>query len=45
MPEELKKIFLDSKKNFEIMNSLAAYNTHNVLLTEKRNFVSVVKLV
>ncbi len=44
IPLDLKKFFLDNNKNYEVMNSHSAYNTHNILLSEKRNFISIIKL-
>ena len=43
-PNHLKKFLIENKYSFEIMNSISAYNTHNILLSEKRNIVSVLKL-
>ena len=45
IPEKLKKYLIEQKYNFEIMNSNSAFNTHNVLLSEKRNLVSIIKLI
>ena len=44
IPNHLKKFLIENKYNFEIMNSISAYNTHNILLSEKRNIVSIIKL-
>ena len=33
------------KYNFEIMSTNSAFNTHNVLLSENRNLVSIIKLI
>ena len=45
IPEKLKKYFIEQKYNFEIMSSNSAFNTHNVLLSENRNLVSIIKLI
>ena len=45
IPEKLKKYLIEQKYNFEIMNSNSAINTHNVLLSENRNLVSIIKLL
>ena len=45
IPEKLKKYLIEQKYNFEIMNSNSAINTHNVLLSENRNLVSIIKLI
>ena len=45
IPEKLKKYLIEEKHNFEIMSSNSAYNTHNVLLSENRNLVSIIKLI
>ncbi|MAH89296.1 MAG: hypothetical protein CMJ06_04560 [Pelagibacterales bacterium] len=44
VPVQLKKFLVQNKYSFEIMNSISAYNTHNILLSEKRNIVSIIKL-
>ena len=43
-PNHLKKFLIENKYSFEIMNSISAYNTHNILLSEKRNIISIIKL-
>ena len=43
-PKHLKKFLIENKFSFEIMNSISAYKTHNILLSEKRNIVSIIKL-
>ena len=45
MPENLKKFLIEKKYNFEIMNTYSAFNTHNILLSEGRNLVSIIKLI
>ena len=45
IPEKLKKYLIDQKYNFEIMTTNSAFNTHNVLLSENRNLVSIIKLI
>ena len=45
LPNELKKLLIDNKRNFEVMTSISAYSTHNVLISEKRNIISIIKLV
>ena len=44
IPEKLKKYLIEQKYNFEIMSTNSAFNTHNILLSENRNFVSIIKL-
>ena len=44
IPEKLKKYLIEQKYNFEIMSTNSAFNTHNVLLSENRNLVSIIKL-
>ncbi|MAJ24557.1 MAG: hypothetical protein CMP36_03505 [Rickettsiales bacterium] len=44
-PLELKEFWLQNKVSFEIMNSFSAYKTYNILLSEKRRFISLIKLV
>ena len=44
LPQELKKLLIEKKIKYEIMNSTSAYNTHNILLSEHRNFISILKL-
>tara|TARA_X000000950_G_C13595611_1_gene529199 strand:+ start:31 stop:507 length:477 start_codon:yes stop_codon:yes gene_type:complete len=43
-PKQLEKFLIENKYSYEIMNSISAYNTHNILLSEKRNIVSIIKL-
>ena len=45
IPEKLKKHLIEQKYNFEIMSTNSAFNTHNVLLSENRNLVSIIKLI
>ena len=45
IPEKLKKYLIEQKYNFEIMGTNSAFNTHNVLLSENRNLVSIIKLI
>ena len=45
IPEKLKKYLIEQKYNFEIMRTSSAFNTHNVLLSENRNLVSIIKLI
>ena len=45
IPEKLKKYLIEQKYNFEIMTTNSAFNTHNVLLSENRNLVSIIKLI
>ena len=45
IPEEIKSFFYKNSVKFEIMNSLAAYKTYNILLHESRNFVSIIKVL
>ncbi len=44
-PKSLNKYLFENKFSFEIMNSISAYNTHNILLSEKRNIISIIKLI
>ena len=45
IPEKLKKYLIEKKYNFEIMNTNSAFNTHNILLSENRKLVSIIKLI
>ncbi len=45
IPLKLKKYLIEQKYNFEIMSTNSAFNTHNVLLSENRNLVSIIKLI
>ena len=45
MPEFLKKYLIEKRCNFEIMSTNSAFNTHNILLSEGRKLVSIVKLI
>ena len=45
MPENLKKYLIEKKYNFEIMSTNSAFNTHNILLSEGRKLVSIIKLI
>ena len=45
MPEKLKKYLIDKKYSFEIMSTTSAFNTHNILLSERRKLVSIIKLI
>tara|TARA_X000000950_G_C13745148_1_gene590188 strand:+ start:486 stop:866 length:381 start_codon:yes stop_codon:yes gene_type:complete len=45
LPEKLKIFLIKNTIKFEIMNSLAAYKTHNILLHEGRNFTSIIKVL
>ena len=45
IPEKLKKYLIEKKYNFEIMSTYSAFNTHNILLSENRNLVSLIKLI
>ena len=44
VPKHLKNFLIENKHSFEIMNSISAYKTHNILVSEKRNIVSIIKL-
>ena len=45
IPEKLKKYLIEQKYNFEIKSTNSASNTNNVLLSENRNLVSIIKLI
>ena len=45
IPEKLKKYLIEQKYNFETMSTYSAFNTHNILLSENRNLVSLIKLI
>ena len=45
IPEKLKKYLIEQKHNFEVMSTHSAFNTHNILLSENRNLVSLIKLI
>ena len=45
IPEKLKRYLIEKKHNFEIMNTNSAFNTHNILLSENRKLVSIIKLI
>ena len=45
IPKKLEKYLIEQKYNFEIMSTNSAFNTHNVLLSENRNLVSIIKLL
>tara|TARA_B100000035_G_C20707568_1_gene425527 strand:+ start:213 stop:419 length:207 start_codon:yes stop_codon:yes gene_type:complete len=45
IPERLKKYLIEQKYNFETMSTYSAFNTHNILLSENRNLVSLIKLI
>ena len=45
IPDEIKSFFYKNSIKFEIMNSLAAYKTYNILLHESRNFISIIKVL
>ena len=45
LPEKLKIYLIKNTIKFEIMNSLSAYKTHNILLHEGRNFTSIIKIL
>ena len=45
IPEKLKKYLIEQKYNFEIMSTNSAFNTHNVLISENRNLISIIKLI
>ena len=45
IPKKLEKYLIEQKYNFEIMSTNSAFNTHNVLLSENRNLVSIIKLI
>ena len=45
MPKFLVKNLISKNINYEVMISSAAYNTYNILLSEGRNFIAVIKLV
>ena len=45
LPEKLKIFLIENTIKFEIMNSLSAYKTHNILLHEGRNFTSIIKIL
>ena len=44
LPQKLKKLLIEKKIKYEIMNPTSAYKTHNILLSEHRNFISILKL-
>ncbi len=45
IPDKLQKYFIEKKYNFEIMQTYSAFNTHNILLSEGRKLVSIIKLI
>ena len=45
VPKELQSILVSRNIKYESMISSAAYNTYNILLSEARNFISVIKLI
>ena len=45
IPEKLKKYLIEQKYNFETKSTYSAFNTHNILLSENRNLVSLIKLI
>jgi uncharacterized protein len=45
IPENIQEYLIKNNKNYEVMNSMSAYNTHNILLSEKRSFISILKLL
>ena len=45
VPKELQSIFISKNIKYEAMISSAAYNTYNILLSEARNFISIIKLI
>ena len=44
-PKELQSILISRNIKYESMISSAAYNTYNILLSEARNFISIIKLI
>jgi len=45
IPEDLQSLFISKNIKYEAMVSSAAYNTYNILLSEERKFISVIKLI
>ena len=45
IPDKLNRYLIEQKYNFEIMCTNSAIKTHNVLLSENRNLVSIIKLI
>ena len=45
LPVALEKFFIENKIKHEIMASIPAYNTFNILVTEGRNFLAILELV
>ncbi len=45
IPDRLKEYLFKRKIKFEIMNSISAYKTYNILLSEGRNIVSILKVL
>ena len=45
IPNNMEKFLISKNIKLEIMNSISAYKIYNILLAEKRNFVSAIKLV
>ncbi len=45
LPEDFEGFFIKYKIKYEIMVSSSAYNTYNILVSEDRNFFSIIKLL
>tara|TARA_A100001015_G_scaffold287348_1_gene357024 strand:- start:589 stop:789 length:201 start_codon:yes stop_codon:yes gene_type:complete len=45
IPDNLKKYLIEKKFSFEVMSTTSALNTHNILLSEGRKLVSIIKLI
>lgn len=45
VPESLQSILISKNIKHEAMISSAAYNTYNILLSESRNFIAIIKLI
>ena len=45
VPKKLQSILISRNIKYESMISSAAYNTYNILLSEARNFISIIKLI
>ena len=45
VPENFQSILISRNIKFEAMISSAAYNTYNILLSESRNFIAIIKLI
>ena len=45
IPKEFQSMLISRNIKYEAMISSAAYNTYNILLSEARNFIAVIKLI